>query len=289
LDGLISFTEKEYDHAVSKNIPVLGFVIDDSAQWPKNKMDSDVKKIDLLNKFKWKVKNKIVNLWSSKDELNAKVTVALSKAIIAYPRTGWLKADSLLDASAMNEVARLSKENSDLRKTLKELTEKKVEQLKDEESKVIAILNSHTIDMSYYYKDAEDWSDPFEMDFMKILFTLAPNLMIETSNETAAGYLAVLTKPEKGRAVRDPWPIPMNTLADIFADFRALGLIAPSPKRHALNDTSQYWCLTEKGLAIYNKIRIEKIETEIAHKDTKNLKESVKGLAKRIQKKDSKL
>ena len=33
VDG-ISYTEKEYDYAISKNIPVLGFIIEDDALWP---------------------------------------------------------------------------------------------------------------------------------------------------------------------------------------------------------------------------------------------------------------
>ena len=35
----ISFTEKEYDYAVSQEIPVLGFIIEDDADWPANRID----------------------------------------------------------------------------------------------------------------------------------------------------------------------------------------------------------------------------------------------------------
>ena len=36
MDGEVSFTEKEYDYAVSKDIPVLGFVIEPEVEWPEN-------------------------------------------------------------------------------------------------------------------------------------------------------------------------------------------------------------------------------------------------------------
>ena len=40
VDG-ISYTEKEYDYAISNNIPVLGFIIEDGASWPTDRVDTD--------------------------------------------------------------------------------------------------------------------------------------------------------------------------------------------------------------------------------------------------------
>ncbi len=85
-DGSVSYTEKEYDYAVRQAIPVLGFIIDDNAEWPKSKMDDDTLKQQALLSFKNKLKKKIVNFWSGMEDLHAKVAIALSKATTAYPR-----------------------------------------------------------------------------------------------------------------------------------------------------------------------------------------------------------
>src|SRR5262249_22343415 len=52
--GNVSFTEKEYDYAVNQGVPVLGFVIDDSARWPADRMEADDTKRELLSAFKSK-------------------------------------------------------------------------------------------------------------------------------------------------------------------------------------------------------------------------------------------
>jgi len=39
VDNGISYTEKEYDCASQRQIPILGFVIDDAANWPAEKID----------------------------------------------------------------------------------------------------------------------------------------------------------------------------------------------------------------------------------------------------------
>src|SRR6476620_1722942 len=40
MDGAISYTEKEYDYAVRKGVPVIGFIIDGSAAWPSDRSET---------------------------------------------------------------------------------------------------------------------------------------------------------------------------------------------------------------------------------------------------------
>ncbi|ACN17500.1 conserved hypothetical protein [Desulforapulum autotrophicum HRM2] len=87
----ISYTEKEYDYAASKRIPILGFVIDYSAAWQPNWIDQDEKKKRSLISFKEKIKNRLVDFWSDKNELHAKFSIALMKAIANNPRPGWVR------------------------------------------------------------------------------------------------------------------------------------------------------------------------------------------------------
>lgn len=65
MDGAISYTEKEYDYAVQKGIPALGFIIHDDAHWAKSKMDSENIKQQALVAFKEKVKKKMVDFWKA--------------------------------------------------------------------------------------------------------------------------------------------------------------------------------------------------------------------------------
>jgi len=112
VDGL-SFTEKEYDYSVSKTIPVLGFIIEDSAPWPRDRVEQTA--AAALDAFKQKVKRKPVSFWLSTDQLAAQVAIALSKQITAHPRPGWIRGDQAAGPEVLGELARLSSENAELR------------------------------------------------------------------------------------------------------------------------------------------------------------------------------
>jgi len=118
MEGDRSFTEKEYDYAIQCGIPVLGFVIDETAEWQANKIDNDQQKRDALTRFKDKVKGRYISYWKSADDLYGKVSIALLKEITVHPRTGWVRADQAAGPEVLAELARLSKESSDLRSQL---------------------------------------------------------------------------------------------------------------------------------------------------------------------------
>ncbi len=81
-----SITHLEYEEAGKAKIPRLLFVVDDAASWPRHKMDDDAAKIknyraQLLNEH-------LVSLFSSRDELSALVSAAVSRAVpveFSYP------------------------------------------------------------------------------------------------------------------------------------------------------------------------------------------------------------
>ena len=117
VDGT-SYTEKEYNYARSKNIPVLGFIIEDNAEWPKEHIDTDPEKTSSLQTFKATIKEKPVDFWSSASELYGKFAIALMKQITSTPRPGWKRATNVVGPDVINELSRLSSENAELREQL---------------------------------------------------------------------------------------------------------------------------------------------------------------------------
>jgi len=110
-----SFTEKEYDYAVERRIPVLGFVIADSAAWPADRSDKAPKAKKALDRFKAKVKTRYISYWSSEKDLYGRVSVALTKQITAQPGTGWIRGDQAAGPEVLAELTRLTRENAALR------------------------------------------------------------------------------------------------------------------------------------------------------------------------------
>ena len=86
----ISYTEKEYNYAIESGKPVMTFIkrIDGSS-----KSDEDLERQYRLEQFREKVKGKISDFFTNKDELGAKVATAISGMIKRRPGIGWIKAD----------------------------------------------------------------------------------------------------------------------------------------------------------------------------------------------------
>jgi hypothetical protein len=139
VDG-ISFTEKDYDYAIARSVPVLGFVIDDAAPWPSDRIDKDQAAVEALRRFKSKVKQKMVRAWKDKSELQAHFAMSLATTINLNPRRGWIPAPEPTDVDISQALSNLSEENAQLRKEL-ETIRQDADTVSDLES-IIAALNT---------------------------------------------------------------------------------------------------------------------------------------------------
>lgn len=90
-DG-ISYTEKEYNYAKRKNIPILAFIFEDIEKLPLSKVDNNMEKLEKLEKFRNKVKkNRVVKFWSNASELKYMIHDSLLSEFRLNPREGWIK------------------------------------------------------------------------------------------------------------------------------------------------------------------------------------------------------
>ncbi|MEY8428809.1 DUF4062 domain-containing protein [Lachnospiraceae bacterium 46-15] len=116
-DG-ISYTEKEFDYAVSKGIPVLAFVKKDIESLPMCRVEQESTKRKKLDRFRKKALNgRVARFWNNSDELKYVIHSSLSKEFKTHPKTGWIKA---------NEPVCCSKESILGRET--EISQTKIEQ-----------------------------------------------------------------------------------------------------------------------------------------------------------------
>lgn len=92
----VSYTEKEFDYAVKKGVPVLAFIRSNVDDIPAKYAEYDPEKRDRLDKFRKKVMNKrLISLWSQKDELSAKVISSLETAVTQNPRPGMVRTEDI--------------------------------------------------------------------------------------------------------------------------------------------------------------------------------------------------
>lgn len=263
MDKKTSYTEKEYDYAIQKGIPTLGFIIESKASWPADKFEEDQIKKAKLEDFKDKVKGKLVGFWFNKDDLYAKVSIALMKQFTSNPQEGWVKATEAISPQITQEISRLSEENSFLRKEIEKLRQQNQDDNLVKINETISILENSKCTLSYFYKHGKDW-EKGETITLKIIFrAIAPELIIESSAEDLLYIIALMTKPDNKRELRGEYPIPTNIANIQFSKFQALDLIEPSKLKHSVKDTNNYWTLSSYGKKVYKELIIKKLKTDI--------------------------
>jgi hypothetical protein len=247
----IGYTEKEYDYAVSKGVPILGFVVDDSAPWPHDKIEEDAKSRIKLSEFKNKIKSRLIQFWKTKEELHSRVSISLMKAITANPRTGWVRADEVNGPEVMKELTRLSGENAKFRARLEEIQRAGVGH-EDEGRKIVKILANNLRVLNV--RNTKEWKDAkkYNRSLGDVFQYCAPHLIHEN---TKIGVSRNIALELIGVNYYQHWPIGANIISNILADFASLELIEPSKKKHSVKDTDDYWSLTKLGKQVLKEFR----------------------------------
>lgn len=259
VDG-VSYTEKEFDYAISKGIPVLGFIIEDGAAWPADLIDTGSDEKALLGEFKAKLKERPVSFWSTAADLAGKFSIALVKQIPLTPRPGWIRATDVVSPDVVNELSRLSSENAELRRQLQEALHKAEDDAIAERRKIRETMRKNSLEVIFFYDSGSEWEDKTTVTLYRLFHMLAPEMMVEQSIAELSSYVGVMLRPNKERQPREDYPVPSNWMRGCLSNFLTLGVVEPSQKRHSVSDKNQYWALTNLGRAVYTDIRRAALE-----------------------------
>jgi hypothetical protein len=260
--GEISYTRKEYEYALSRGVPIIGFIIDPGAPWPGDRMESDPVAIERLAEFKLLVEQKPVGYWISGDDLYGKSSVALVKAIVASPRVGWVRSSSALGPEVTAEISRLSAENASLRAELAaalEVSERENDLALD---KLFETLGRNKVNYSVRVREANGWQASKNHDLAFLFRVLSPLMVVEYSTTDVGSLIALnsVIEPEDGSPTPAGEMIPLNEIGAILADYMALGIMTPSVRRHPVADTNEYWSLTELGRELAKRLSRKRLE-----------------------------
>jgi hypothetical protein len=108
-DGL-SFTEKEYDYAISLKKYVISFIRRDLLGLEGRQLEQETHRRHRLETFHKKVKqSKLVKFYSSAEELKSLVMQALMHAFQFQPKEGWVRAKNARRIEDLEEVTSLQK------------------------------------------------------------------------------------------------------------------------------------------------------------------------------------
>jgi hypothetical protein len=168
-----SYTHLEYEYALSVNKPHFVIIIDDETTQSKAKRDG-VKITDFfdnspdLKEFKTSIMNgKLVSVCKNSDKMESSIHKSINKLSQRDNLKGWVKADDTDYSSISEELARLSRENSELKSQLDGInTQKKINGI--EISEMIKLLEKQELDdevkFEYYmYDDTYSCLNSFEL------------------------------------------------------------------------------------------------------------------------------
>jgi Domain of unknown function (DUF4062) len=264
ITGGVSYTEKEYDYAISKGVPALGFIVDSSVEPLAKHVDKEEAKVAALARFKAKVKQRPVGFWKTADDLHGKVSIALMKAFNTTPRSGWTRATAMAGPEVSQELSRLSRENSELRAQLEAAQNQEAVDRRSHLQQRIDTLKAIPKTLGIRERGKSTWDLKVETNLFKIFSQLAPEMMVETSIDAASKYLALMNKPDQKMVTSPTAPIATNHIKVLFADLASLDLVEPSKKKHPVADKDAYWALTQDGIEVLKLDRATRLEAAAA-------------------------
>ena len=117
----ISYTEREYDYAVTQGKKVIALIHENPDRIERGKTD---KNEDLYNKFmafrqKVIAAKRLVAFWTDTTDLVLNFQSSLMQTIQHYPAIGWMRGDSLANAETLQKIAALELENQRLKEHIK--------------------------------------------------------------------------------------------------------------------------------------------------------------------------
>jgi len=114
-----SYVQLEYEYAAEKKKPFFALVV--SPEHHKQRVRAIGIEVDerdnqqKYKEFKSLVTQRLCSFWNDKKDIKAVIFQKLPEWAQREDLTGWVRADQASSAEAMNELARLSRENRELR------------------------------------------------------------------------------------------------------------------------------------------------------------------------------
>jgi len=242
----VSYTQMEYEYALSSKIPIISFLPKDPESISLKNTDRDKDLEVKLIEFKTLVSNKTIKHYDSPVELGSIVSRSLIKLIKTHPQPGWVKGDSLSSVEANAKILDLKQKIEDLEERLN-IFNVDVDDLSQ---------GDDIYSLEYTLSGIEDRQN-IEISWNKLFEKTAPLIIDETSEEEYKKHIQTYIehlRSTKGLEPRKVW-IVTDFFKQILIQFKALGLIKKGSKKRSLKDTDTYWTLTDKGDSLMTQLR----------------------------------
>ena len=247
----MSYTEREYDYAVSVNKPLVAFLHQDptTLQVARSEATSDGKA--RLATFRSKVETKHhCKYWASPEDLGGKVSRSIVALRKSNPSYGWVPGEFAADEASRIEVANLRARVAELEA---ELAKRAVDVAQGSTTALASGTDLYSVNLYCPIGEGKtEWHD-VSATWDTILKYVGPTLVAECSEDDLMGRLNLCFFHELQVIVHPDQPrygsliIPHVSVDQIKVQLQALGQMTPGTKRRAVSDKKTYWKLTQSG------------------------------------------
>jgi hypothetical protein len=261
-DDNISFTEKEYEYALERKIPILAFLHKNPEKIEVGKTDTNEEQARRLAAFRERLsRSRIVDFWVDPHELCTKVVIAVAQAINLSPGVGWVRGDLAIDPKVVQELELVRIENEELKKKLTILEMNEItfpaDLLGPEDPIEFEILSSGKISSAQMLGSGQikiRKYDPIPAKWrLKDLFNFVADQVIAEQLEGLIGMTIVAEYVENNAGTfendRD-YSLSDADLVKIRSQLEALGLIRAKSSRNGI-----YWSITDQGSNYISRLR----------------------------------
>jgi len=246
-DEGISYTELEFDYAVSQGLHIIAFVHGDPNSIPagKSELHPDTRK--RLEEFIEKVsRDRLVKKWSSAEELPGLVALSLTRAIKAFPAIGWVRANAVSNSDLLEQINALRNKNEELQLELASVPSTVVIDSQDissgdERIPVKIIYQEKYESMTFKHESEVSWN--------QIISFLGPHLLQHINEDTINSQLAMSILNTIGVDANSFYTkkIDDEIFQTIKVQLLALGWIDIKPLTTKANTVALFWILTDLG------------------------------------------
>ena len=265
----LSYTQMEYEYALSKEIPIISFLHKNPETIPVGKSEKDPALIKKLSEFKDLAQKKMCRYWDNAVDLGSQVSRSLVKLIKDKPRAGWVKASLLPSEDTTKEILDLKSEIELLKIELekaKNVAPEGTENLSqgDDMVEISFQFNAYGNDWNISPRN-EYYNSKLVTSWHEIFAAISPLMIDEVTEVTLRAKVNEFIQKKQIQDLRkefekkarfpQDFKIDDNDFHTLKIQFRALGMINESIKKRGVHDKNKYWILTPFGDNVMTKLR----------------------------------
>ena len=126
-DNGISYTEQEYEYAVSKGLKIIALILKDPNKAERGKTDQDEDLFKKLMVFRERVQaNRLANFWEDEKELVSCFLHSVIKTKELFPAIGWVRGNTPPSQEVLHRIEVLEEEKQRLQEIAKRADKKQI-------------------------------------------------------------------------------------------------------------------------------------------------------------------